>query len=349
MVSFFWLLLVFGFEPFWFRTLLVSSLSIINDILDFSKIEAVPFNLHQTIDEIIQSLSLRAREKGLRLAGEIDPTAPLNVVGDPLRLRQILLNLIGNALKFTETGEVVVHCKVAPDSAGEKLLFTVSDTGIGIEPKNVEHIFDAFTQEDGSISRRFGGTGLGLSITRRLVELMEGSMWVESEPRRGSRFHFTIAVARAEQSAGAEKAGAAAQSDVIQRQDTNEGASVLVAEDNPVNQKLVMALLTRRGYRVTLAANGNEALTCFAEERFAVILMDMQMPQMDGLGATKAIRQLELDQHLPRTPIIAMTANAIPGDREQCLAAGMDDYLSKPIRADELFNLLEQILSVKVP
>lgn len=206
-------------------------------------------------------------------------------------------------------------------------------------------IFEAFAQEDGSITRRFGGTGLGLSITRRLVELMDGSMSVESEPGRGSCFFFTIAVAKAEQPAVAEASSAAAQSDnASESSGAADGPSVLVAEDHPINQKLAMAILTRRGYRVTLAANGREAVTRCASEHFAAILMDMQMPLMDGLEATRAIRQLELDQHLARTPIVAMTANAMQGDRERCLEAGMDDYLSKPIRADELFSLLERIV-----
>ena len=327
-------------------------LSIINDILDFSKIEAgklsieaISFNLPQTVDEIVQSLSLHAREKGLRLACEIEPTVPKFVIGDPLRLRQVLLNLIGNALKFTESGEVVVRCEAVPDSGGGKLQFAVLDTGIGIEPENLGQIFEAFAQEDGSITRRFGGTGLGLSITRRLVELMDGSMSVESEPGRGSCFFFTIAVAKAEQPAVAEASSAAAQSDnASESSGAADGPSVLVAEDHPINQKLAMAILTRRGYRVTLAANGREAVTRCASEHFAAILMDMQMPLMDGLEATRAIRQLELDQHLARTPIVAMTANAMQGDRERCLEAGMDDYLSKPIRADELFSLLERIV-----
>ena len=333
-------------------------LSIINDILDFSKIEvgklsieAILFNLHQTLEEIVQSLSLRAREKGLRLAYEIDSNVPAHLIGDPLRLRQILLNLIGNGLKFTESGEVVVRCEIAPNSDRGKLKFTVRDTGIGIEPENLGQIFDAFAQEDGSITRRFGGTGLGLSITRHLVELMKGSMWVESEPGRGSRFYFTIALAKAVPAEIAETSDATGQSEKVLTPApvAADGPSILVAEDHPINQKLAMAILTKRGYRVTLAADGREAIAKFSDERFAAILMDMQMPEMDGLEATMAIRQLESDQKLPRTPIVAMTANAMQGDRERCLEAGMDDYLSKPIRADALFSLLERILSVKIP
>ena len=333
-------------------------MGIINDILDFSKIEAgklsieaVPFNLPRTIDEIMQSLSLRAREKGLKLTYDIEPDVPANIVGDPLRLRQILLNLIGNALKFTETGEVILHCGFDSNSEGKKLKFAVIDTGIGIEPENLGQIFEAFAQEDGSITRRFGGTGLGLSITRRLVELMDGTIWVESEPGQGSRFFFTIAVAKALQADVADASIVAKQPESGRKPESisTDGPSILVAEDHPINQKLAMAILTRHGYQVTLAAHGVEAVSKFSNQRFAAILMDMQMPQMDGLEATRVIRRLELDQSLQHTPIIAMTANAMQGDRELCLEAGMDDYLSKPIRADELFSLLERILSVKVP
>ena len=337
-------------------------LSIINDILDFSKIEAgklsleaIPYALHQTVDEATQSLLLRAHEKGLILKTWIAPSVPQTVIGDPTRLRQILLNLIGNAIKFTEQGEITIRCALAStegkeDRSGKLLQFTVTDTGIGIAPEKITHVFAAFAQEDGSTTRRFGGTGLGLSITRRLVELMHGRLWVESELGHGSSFHFTITVSAALDSdsalpAAAQPVQAAPEHGALKTPPGKE-PSILLVEDHPVNQKLATALLERRGYRVTLAENGRIAVDKFSSARFAVVLMDMQMPEMDGIEATRAIRALEQQQQRPHTPIIAMTANAMSGDRELCLEAGMDDYLAKPINAAELFATLERTMEL---
>ena len=328
-----------------------SLLTIINDILDFSKIEAgkltlelIPYRLRQIIDEATQSLSLRAREKGLELHSQLGPAVPEMVVGDPVRLRQILLNLIGNAVKFTDAGAITVRCTLNPAPGEEKsLLFSVEDTGIGIAPEKMDHIFRAFAQEDGSTTRRFGGTGLGLTITRRLVELMNGRLWVESELGRGSRFCFTIAFGEAAKpSVKAPDAPIAPAARSAAIAPPTAGLSMLLVEDHPVNQKLATALLQRRGYRVTLAENGRVAVDKFSRDRFDFILMDMQMPEMDGIEATRAIRTLESQQQRARTPVIAMTANAMQGDRELCLAAGMDDYLSKPINAPEMFKTIER-------
>lgn len=219
----------------------------------------------------------------------------------------------------------------------------VSDTGIGIPADKIGLIYDAFAQADNSITRKYGGTGLGLSITRRLIELMGGRIWVESTPGAGSHFHFTVPVGHvnAPQASGAStlpapKPDAAAPDQLVGHW------PVLLVEDNPVNQKLALAVLQKRGYQVTLAQNGQEAVDSWQAQRFAVVLMDMQMPVMDGIEATQAIRQLEAAQGRQRTPIIAMTANAMEGDRQRCLHAGMDDYIPKPIKMALLYDKLTQ-------
>jgi len=325
-------------------------LTIINDILDFSKIEAgklaveaVPFDLRQLTGEVVQSLNLRAREKGLALDWRFAPDVPSDVVGDPVRLRQILINLLGNAIKFTEQGRVEVSC--VPGGAPGTLHFTVTDTGIGIAPEKMQHIFDAFAQEDGSTTRRFGGTGLGLTITRLLVGLMQGRMWAESMPGEGSRFHFELAFAEAEAPAVVTgQVPAAPPAETAAAASPESGLPLLLVEDNLTNQRLALALLTKRGYRVTVAENGLQALACFAPGVFALVLMDMQMPEMDGLEATRAIRAREAERGWPRTPIVAMTANAMQGDRDLCIEAGMDDYISKPIRVTELFAIVQRLV-----
>ena len=317
-------------------------LTIINDILDFSKIEAgklsvemIPLDPRQAIDEVIQAFALRAKEKKLELEGRVAAAVPAMVLGDPVRLHQILVNLVGNAIKFTEHGQVEVECR--PGDVPGTLHFTVSDSGIGISPDKQEHIFNAFSQADGSTTRRFGGTGLGLTITRLLVELMHGRMWVDSTPGQGSRFHFMVAFAAAESLPAVATAAAPAEKLPA------VGLSLLLVEDNPINQRLALALLEKRGYRVSLAENGIEALARFAPGKFAAILMDMQMPEMDGIEATRAIRAREAEQGWAPTPIVAMTANAMQGDRDLCMEAGMNDYISKPIRVVELYATLDKL------
>jgi len=326
-------------------------LTIINDILDFSKIEAgklaveaIPLDPRQAIDEVIQSFALRAREKGLELGGRVVVAVPSMVLGDPVRLHQILVNLVGNALKFTERGHVELECCLG-DVPGT-LHFTVSDSGIGISPDKQEHIFSAFSQEDGSTTRRFGGTGLGLTITRLLVELMHGRMWVESTPGQGSRFHFVVAFGSVDDFPQAAAAPSIEPSEPNAGKQALAGLPLLLVEDNLINQRLALALLEKRGYQVSLAVNGVEALAQYAPGKFAVILMDMQMPEMDGIEATKAIRAREAEHGWVPTPIVAMTANAMQGDRDLCIAAGMDDYISKPIRVTELFSKLDHLLRV---
>ncbi|MEI7613577.1 MAG: ATP-binding protein [Betaproteobacteria bacterium] len=324
-------------------------LTIIDDILDFSKIEAgkltietIVFDLPKMVHEAMQPLTSRAASKHLEFKQVIHNSVPRWVSGDPLRIRQVLLNLLGNALKFTEHGEVVLLVSAETvDSSTLRLHFAVRDSGVGIPVDKQADIFEAFTQEDNSISRRYGGTGLGLSISRRLVGLMGGRIWLESVPGEGSTFHFTLDLPVAE----------APKAELQPRQPTTEksasGTAVLLVEDNRINQKLAIIVLERRGYQVTLAENGAQALELITSsaDRFSVVLMDMQMPVMDGLEATRQIRKHEHEHGAARVPIIAMTANAMQGDYEACIDAGMDDYVSKPIHAHDLYERIEKLLS----
>ena len=432
-------------------------------------LEHIDFRLPTLLRDTLKPLGLRCEEKGLELILEVAPEVPEWVNGDPSRLRQILINLLGNAIKFTERGHVALHVAVDAQDAAQTLLhFTVADTGIGIPPDKQQSIFEAFSQADSSVSRRFGGTGLGLTICGKLVALMDGNLWVDSEPGLGSNFHVTIVVGAAQQQAahfepmslhgcrvlvaddlpanrqmlaaalthwgavvttvsngqaaldalrvaterdepyrlllldsvmpevGGFEVAAALQHgevsatstmmmisavglrgdaqrcrelgiaaylikplmedelreaiNVLLRQPGNvpqplltrhsleearPALNILLAEDNLINQKLAVALLTKQGYQVSVAVNGQEALKMSADGAYDLILMDLQMPLMDGLLATQAIRQREIDGRR-RVPIVAMTANALTGDRERCLAAGMDGYVSKPIRINEL-------------
>jgi len=437
-------------------------LEIINDILDYSKIEAgklelerAPFDLRECVEAALDVVATRASEKGLELASALEATVPPAIVGDPTRLRQILINLVANAVKFTETGEVVVSVDATADGEVNVVHFAVLDTGIGIPPDRVESLFESFTQLDASTTRRYGGTGLGLAISKRLAELMDGRMWVESEPGAGSTFHFTIRAAAAPAAARSLPAGprlagkrllvvaestttrrvlaayaeswdmrsrataAAAEArawlrdgeafDVVlldaamPEQETSElareaqslplilltplgrrpaladgvalagtltkpikasqlynalvaavvgeaasgharvaareGTSrpplrILLAEDNDVNRKLALALLARMGYEADVAHDGLEALDALRGDAYDVVLMDVEMPELDGLETTRRIRSELPPERQPR--IVAMTANAMQGDREQCLAVGMDDYVSKPVRAEAL-------------
>jgi signal transduction histidine kinase/DNA-binding response OmpR family regulator len=472
-----------------------SLLGIINDILDFSKIEAgrvdlerVDFDLYECVEGALKTVALRADEKGLELLCEISPEVPAFIVGDPSRLRQIILNLIGNAVKFTERGEVAiqVHSELLEDRSST-LHFTVRDTGIGITAEKLESIFDSFSQADTSTTREFGGTGLGLTISRRLLQMMGGRIWAESTPGKGSRFHFTACFATAEASSTAkqitvatsilvgvkvlivddnrtnrrileglvmhwgmiptvasdgeealglytaadaagnpfnliltdmhmprmdgfglverlrEKSGmcsstimmltsggqrgdaqrcgelgiaayllkpirqselreavarvlSAHESKEVEpvitryslREMTQEGKSlrILIAEDNLVNQKLASRLLEKRNHIVTIVGNGKEALAALEQARFDLVLMDMQMPEMDGFEATRILRQREKTNG-NHQPLVAMTALAMNGDKERCIEAGMDGYLSKPIRPHELDEVLDRHVALK--
>ncbi len=320
-------------------------LNIVNDILDLSKIEAgeftierVPFELRAVVEGAIQLVSVQARDKGLTLSQALAPDLPEIVLGDPNRLRQVLLNLLSNGIKFTTSGSVDLAVGVGRADGSEQLQFAVTDTGTGIAPERQARVFDPYAQENTSTARRFGGTGLGLSVSRHLVELMGGRMGLSSEPGLGSRFWFTLPCRREARLAPATAAAAP------QPERRSRASRVLLVEDHPANQKLATWLLQRQGHQVTLAENGAEALRLMKALAFDVVLMDVQMPVMDGLEATRRIRELERERSDRHHPIIAMTAGAIVGDREKCLAAGMDDYISKPIAAPLLLAKLGQWL-----
>ncbi|MHB8971733.1 MAG: GAF domain-containing protein [Pirellulaceae bacterium] len=339
-------------------------LAVINDILDFSKIEAGElqldrrtFDLHESLGDTLKSFAIRARQQGLKLTTVIHPEVPHTVIGDYSRLRQVIVNLVGNSLKFTEQGEVILEVSRESQSPHEALVhFTVSDTGIGIPPEKQLAIFEMFEQVDGSTTRRFGGTGLGLAIASRLLALMDGRIWVESEVGQGSRFHFTVKLglpaAEPAEPVSPGPAGTPVEVPdlrILTGEDPATGhrhsarnLRVLLAEDSLVNQKLAVALLQDQGHHVTVVPNGREAVAASAAEPFDVILMDVQMPEMDGLAATAAIRAREQTTG-GRVPIVAMTAYALPGDRERCLEAGMDGYVAKPIRAQELLHAIASL------
>ena len=333
-------------------------LNIINDILDFSKVEAGkltvenrPFDLKAVADQVVSLLSPQAVQKGLFVDLHIDPAVPPQYIGDGGRVRQVLLNLLGNAIKFTREGRVLVELDLERSSKpGEpdSIRCRVSDTGIGIPREKQSLLFKEFSQADVSTTRQFGGTGLGLAISRRLIELMGGRLDFSSESGVGSRFWFTLPIVRHSESqvetveveavsVPAPAASASARADL----------RVLVAEDNAVNQRLVKRMLEKMGYLVDIVSDGYQAVSHAMANRYDIIIMDCSMPEMDGYQATAEIRRLHLEGALERIPIIALTANALPEDRERCLAAGMDDYLSKPIARDDLQAMLDKYLSAQ--
>ena len=318
-------------------------LYLINDILDFSKIEArkleldsVPFNTRDVVRAIIRDLSMQAQEKELSLLCHFAPDLPQVAMGDPGRLRQVLMNLVGNAVKFTDRGEIMVKARKIPGAAGEiTVQFSVNDTGIGVPVEKQKSIFNAFVQADNSTTRNYGGTGLGLAIASQLVELMGGSIWLESAPGKGSTFHFTArfreAVAESLQNT-LDRTRRTAQEPAAQQKKLH----VLVAEDNLINSRLTTRLLSKRGHSAVVVGNGRDVLKALEEQSFDLVLMDVQMPDMDGFEATGAIRDQERHSH-KHLPIIAMTAHAMSGDRERCLQAGMDAYVTKPVDAKKLW------------
>ncbi len=332
-----------------------SLLMIINDILDFSKVEAGKMEIEITdfspaniLEGVSELLSAKAREKKLSLATFIDPALPRLLRADPTRLRQVLLNLLGNAIKFTEHGEV--QARVLSDETHRMIRFEIHDTGIGMSPQTQARLFQSFTQADSSTTRKYGGTGLGLAISKRLVELMGGDIGVTSEAGKGSIFWFTLPLLAAYADPDAELGetaqknpapqtpAALATSPAIQEALKNRRL-ILLAEDNPTNQKVAQLQLTKLGYTVHIVNNGVEAVEAAEVLPYAAILMDCQMPVMDGFEATAIIRKAEQGDGA-HIPIIAMTANAMQGDRERCLAAGMDDYVSKPVSPEKLASAL---------
>jgi signal transduction histidine kinase len=331
------------------RNSALSLLTLINDILDFSKIEAgkldlerIDFSLRDVLADALKPFVHRAAGKGLKLDCRIAADAPPLLVGDPGRLRQILMNLVDNAVKFTAEGEIIVQAVVGEYGEDDALLlFSIADSGIGIPKDKQGVIFQPFIQADGSTTRKYGGTGLGLAICRHLVKLMGGEIWVDGDAGAGSTFSFT---ARFELSKGAPVEFTPVAEIAMPNGDCRRGLRILMAEDNSVNQKLVSRLLEKRGYSVVTVTDGHQALAALEREPFDVVLMDVHMPSMGGFEATAAIRKRERETPAPPVRIIAMTASAMKGDRERCLAAGMDGYVSKPISDKELFETIEELV-----
>ncbi len=329
-----------------------SLLTIINDILDFSKIEArklalehVPFALRAVLGKTVKTLALRASDKGLVLEHDIPDNVPDHLVGDPVRLQQVIVNLLNNAVKFTENGSVALRVSLAHhDDSSAQISFSVRDTGIGISAANQATIFEAFTQADGATTRKFGGTGLGLTISSQLVQMMGGTIAVESAMGKGSSFHFTATfpLATVQQVAPSKM--------VVSHESTPLGKparslSILVAEDNVINRRLAIRLLEKAGHNVVAVENGLLALSAVTSTQFDCVLMDVQMPEMDGLESARAIRAQE-ELRGGHVPIIALTAQAMKGDRDRCQEAGMDAYVSKPIDAVILLDTIHQITGV---
>ncbi len=329
-------------------------LRILNDILDYSKIEAgrldlevAPFDLPELLAGVEDLFSFQVSDKGLRLEVRIDPTLPSALLGDATRLRQVLVNLVGNALKFTESGGIRVDIERGPQEGADlALAVAVQDTGIGMSAEQLARIFSAFSQADTSITRRFGGTGLGLSISSQLVALMGGQLSADSQPGRGSTFRFTVRVGIAPHGGQAAPASATPAQDgsaCLAQAARLKGAKALLVEDMEANRMLLTALLEGLGMAVTSAVNGREAVERCASERFDVILMDLQMPEMDGFEATRRIRA---DHPQDAPPVIAVSASALLRDRQACLAAGMVDHVAKPIERDRLLASLLQWIPV---
>ena len=340
-------------------------LNLINDILDLSKIEAAqieleerPFDLQKLMDSVTNTFTFKAQEKNLTISGSITPSTHHGLSGDEHRLRQILINLVGNAIKFTEKGDITVLADSIEQNNDDIIIqFSVTDTGIGIPPETQLKIFDGFSQADGSVTRVYGGTGLGLTISKKLIELMGGRIWVKSEPDKGSTFSFTARFRKAEEGSFVPL--------VHTHQDTLAASipslDLLLVEDNQFNRDLAQIILENEGQKVTTARNGLEALEWVNRQSFDVILMDVQMPGMDGITATRLIRHceegrnidgkehfdllLEITKRIRGThlPIVAMTAQAMTGDREKCIEAGMDDYVTKPFQPDEVFAVLRRV------
>ncbi len=346
------------------RTAAENLLKIINDILDLSKIESgkmvlecTPFNLEAIVQETMSIFWNQANKKGLNFYKEIEHDVPMNLRGDPLRLKQVIFNLLSNAIKFTEKGEVVLTIKKVREQSGGRyhisqadrdsnkvmLLFCVRDTGIGIPYALQERVFDSFTQADNTITRRYGGTGLGLTICKEIVRLMKGAIWVESEYGKGSSFYFTALFGMEDRPCvGTEpsqgetlKAKALSWPDKIR---------ILVAEDDRLNQKVMSMMLNKYGLDYVIVENGRQVMEELERGHYDLILMDVQMPEMDGLEATRLIRTSSSGAFDPKIPIVAVTAFAMKEDVERCISAGMDEYISKPIKADRLMEVINRVL-----
>jgi signal transduction histidine kinase/CheY-like chemotaxis protein/HPt (histidine-containing phosphotransfer) domain-containing protein len=327
-----------------------SLMLIINDILDFSKIEAgkftlgkTPFSLRDTVERCMSGLLVRAEGKGLKATHWVDTSVPTCLLGDPGRLRQILTNLVGNAIKFCQQGCISVKVDLVSIERDEVLLHVrVIDTGIGIAEEACQRIFEQFEQADSSITRKFGGTGLGLAISKKLVELMDGKIWVESQLGVGSCFHFMAHFLLGNEDLLPTDDGAVLASSQLRQIPLD----ILVADDVEINRVLLQAILEPHGHQITFAEDGRKALEAYESKRFDIVLFDVQMPEMDGLQATRSIREYErATGRSAAVPIIAMTAFAGNEDRQLCLDAGMDDYLTKPVKPSQLLQLLDKFYS----
>ncbi len=322
-----------------------SLLVVINDILNFTKIESgkvvlekKTFNLRGCVNDAVNLLSSKAKAKGLDIACSIDKNILETIISDQLRLRQVLLNLLDNAIKFTDKGRIDVSVSDGNlENGRQEILFSIKDTGIGISENDISKLFQPFSQVDMSNTRKYGGTGLGLAISRQLVELMGGKIWVESEAGKGSTFHFTIIAEELDDNAS-DNSGQASQTNVLKKGPMGK-CRVLLAEDNQMNRAVTLRMLKKLGYTADAVASGREAIESLHGQHYDLILMDVQMPDTDGLEAAKKIRKLWPDNG-PR--IIALTAHALEGDRERCIEAGMDDYIAKPVAIDELAELLSR-------
>lgn len=330
------------------KTASFSLLKVINDILDYSKIEAMAVKLEKNniiIKDFIREIDDLHRpsimNKGISFSMIEGTDIPPILTGDKFKLRQVLTNLIGNAVKFTASGRITCTvCKIEDTDQSVRLKWEVRDTGIGIKEENFRHIFSSFTQADNSVTRKYGGSGLGLSICKGLVELMEGEIWVESKEGEGSAFYFTCVLGKPEHT----------QNETAQEARTetasNKNLKILLAEDDEISRIIVERFAKNKGWQVDLAVNGQEAVEAFQTKQYDIVLMDLQMPVKDGYQATREIRKLEL-QGQTHTPIIAMTAFALEGEREKSIAMGMDDYISKPVRFGEFFEMVEKWVSGK--
>ncbi|OYT17076.1 MAG: hypothetical protein B7C24_04560 [Bacteroidetes bacterium 4572_77] len=324
-----------------------SLLSIINDILDFSKVEAgqielenISFDLYKELANSVRLLKIKADEKDLQLTVNIPENVPQFVNGDPTRLRQILLNLLSNALKFTQQGGVYVRLSVEKESSTHYTIkFEVRDTGIGISKEQQKRLFKVFSQVDKSTTRSYGGTGLGLSISKKLSELMNGQIGVDSKAEEGSTFWFTAVFEKNEHAEEDLKVPRATLNQEGKKVGTLE---ILLAEDNLINQKVALFTLNKYGHKVTLANNGAQAVELFREKEYDLILMDLNMPKMNGIDAAIEIRKMEDEKDLKRVKIVALTAAAMESDEKDCLAAGMDDYISKPFKQTDLRRVLKK-------
>ena len=331
-----------------------SLLSVINDILDFSKIEAgklvierIPFDLYQTIQDTYNLFSLLAQEKKVDLSTHLGDT-PQYVEGDPVRLKQILNNLVSNAIKFTsEGGTVSINVSSKTHTSGAVLFtFAVTDSGIGMTPEELAKVFDKFTQADSSTTRKFGGTGLGLSITQHLAFLMQGGLNAASESGVGSTFAVTIPLPLTSQKAVEQNNKVEKTTDL--KTSEAQKPHILLAEDHPVNQLVAKTMLEKLNCNVTIANNGEEAVEAVKKHRYDMIFMDMQMPVMDGLDATRNIRAYLLENRLPHMPIVALTANAMAEDKQKCLEVGMDDYMAKPVKKEKMAELIKHYMKKRI-